>query len=136
MTAMTERSLADSKTWTIKQTINQSGLDFLLSESPFSLSVKIRKRFLQDRSQQISPYSFLESNHATFPPTDPQESKNDGMELEINRLKNIIEEKDDKLKVMTETKDNDSKSLHSLQLDLSAEIDANVFSQKQLKNPH
>ena len=75
MAAITERSLADSKTWTIKQTINQSGLDFLLSESPFSMSVKIRKRFLKDRSQEISPYSTLESNLAILTLKNPKMRK-------------------------------------------------------------
>ena len=67
MAKFTERSLADNQTWSIKQSINQSGLDFVLSESPYSISVKILKRFLQDRSQEISPPQTLESNPATFP---------------------------------------------------------------------
>ena len=82
MAKMTERSLADSKAWSIKQTINQSGLDYILSESPFSISVKIRKRFLLDRSQEISPLK-----PSTFPfssLTTHKESKFEGMEQEIN----------------------------------------------------
>ena len=108
MAKFTERSLADSKTWSIKQSINQSGLDFVLSESPYSISVKILKRFLQDRSQEISPPQPLESNPDTFPfspTTNHNESKFEGMEQEINRLKKLIDKKDDKIKAITETKE-------------------------------
>ena len=146
-TTMTERSLADSKTWSIKQTINQSGLDFILSESPFSISVKIRKRFLLDRSQEISPPPTRESNLDTFPlssPTNHKDSKFKGMEQEINRLKIIIDEKDDTIKDITKTKEKDLKALQTssdqktLQIqNLNSEInqnhETNSSSQKQLK---
>jgi chromosome segregation ATPase len=147
MVPITERSLADSKTWTIKQTISQSGLDFILSESPFSLSIKIRKRFLQDRSQEISPHSTYESHHAQLPPTDSQNSQNKEMEQEITRLRNLIEEKDDEIKVFTATNKKDLETLHSLQTsldqktlqiqDLNSEINQNLetssYSQEQVK---
>ena len=102
-----ERSLPDSKTWTIKQSIHQSGLDFILSESPYSISVKICKRFLQDRSQEMSPPQTLESNTATFPlppPPNHNDSKFEELEQEITRLTNTIDEKDNKIKAITETK--------------------------------
>ena len=147
MAKFTERSLADNQTWSIKQSINQSGLDFVLSESPYSISVKILKRFLKDRSQEISPPQTLESNPATFPlspPTNHNESKFEGMEQDINRLKNIIDKKDDEIKAITETKAKDLKTLQTssdqktlqiqtLKSEINKNHETNSYSQKQLK---
>ena len=69
------------------------------------------------------------------------------MEQEINRLQNIIEEKDDKIKAITETNKRDLETLHSLQTSLDQKtlqiqnlnteinqnLETNSYSQKQLK---
>ena len=63
----------------------------------------------------MPPPQTLESNNATFPlppPPNHNDSKFEEMEQEITRLINTIDEKDNKIKAITETKE---KVLETLQ---------------------
>ena len=57
----TERIIAQKTTDSIKQFVNNSNLDFYTEESPYSLKIQIRKKFIVDHTQQISSNTFSSS---------------------------------------------------------------------------
>ena len=67
MAFFSERDLCESRTKTIKAAIENSGLQYFLKESPFSLNVSLKKRFYVDFSQEIpnSDASILKSKVST-----------------------------------------------------------------------
>ena len=122
MSGMTERTLADAKSRNIKETINCSGLDFMMNETPYSLCVKIRKKFVQDRSQQISPFKAFKSTPQ--PQEVPPKSTDEDFKQEINRLKNKIEEKEDTIKKISKTTDTNINTLQESTENKSLQIQA------------
>ena len=54
MIYQTQRSKADKEVDNIKSAVKQSGLDYFVEESPFSVTLRIKKTFLQDFSPRYT----------------------------------------------------------------------------------
>ena len=51
----TQRDKADDEVEKIKSVLKSSKLDYFIQESPYSLSIQIRKTFIQDFSPRLEP---------------------------------------------------------------------------------
>ena len=115
-----ERSLADKAFEHIKAVVKLSALDYLMQENPYSATIKIRKKYLNDFSatQQAT------SSPVYSPPcqnTSPTISQSDSgiFEDNINHLEDESKKKVSKLLHKMEEKDNeiDQLKLHIIEIE-------------------
>ena len=61
----TERVLAERQIDVIKNALKSSSVDYCLSETPYSLNIQLKKRFLKDNSPKLVQNHFLNETSAS-----------------------------------------------------------------------
>ena len=134
----TERTKAETETKAIMKAAMDSGLDFYITESAYSLNLSVKKQYLKDNSKHIyeseteslSLSSSMKSPHhpghpgsPMFSPTSTPATKDSD---EMSNLKSKI--KSQNAQIQSQTKENSNKNIEIEQL--NSKLAANINTLK------